>query len=225
MNKKLFRFALIILSSLLILCACSNPWAPPAGSSAPKSIPIPTPVPIPTPDIEALLEDVGIPPAPSFFDKSSAASVIDSFSAPDSDSDSSPTSDNPSASSAFTTETVYVTKSGEKYHNDGCRYLKKSCIPIDLADAVAKGYTPCSKCGPPRMESESSSAGNYYEPPQNYKAPSEEHKTSVTVYVTRTGKKYHRGGCQYLRKSCIPIDLDKAIKKGYAPCSRCGPPR
>ena len=47
---------------------------------------------------------------------------------------------------------------------------------------------------------------------------------AVTVYVTRTGKKYHRGSCSYLRRSKIPISLADA-KLGYGPCSRCSPPR
>ncbi|AEE97681.1 MBL fold metallo-hydrolase [Mahella australiensis] len=46
--------------------------------------------------------------------------------------------------------TVYITDSGEKYHKDGCRYLKKSKIPIKLSEAKAKGYTPCKVCGPPQ---------------------------------------------------------------------------
>jgi micrococcal nuclease len=48
--------------------------------------------------------------------------------------------------------TVYITKSGKKYHRAGCSYVKKSRIPIKLKDAVAKGYTPCSKCNPPTLE-------------------------------------------------------------------------
>lgn len=44
--------------------------------------------------------------------------------------------------------TVYVTKSGTKYHSEGCRYLKKSCIAKDL-DRVKLTYKPCSKCNPP----------------------------------------------------------------------------
>ncbi len=44
--------------------------------------------------------------------------------------------------------TVYITKTGDKYHMDGCSYLK-SRIPISLADAKANGYTPCSRCNPP----------------------------------------------------------------------------
>lgn len=48
------------------------------------------------------------------------------------------------------TETVYVTKTGEKYHRGSCGYLSKSKIAIELTDAKASGYTPCSRCKPPR---------------------------------------------------------------------------
>ena len=46
--------------------------------------------------------------------------------------------------------TVYVTDYGEKYHSDGCQYLRKSKNAIDLEKAKSKGYTPCSKCAPPK---------------------------------------------------------------------------
>lgn len=45
---------------------------------------------------------------------------------------------------------VYITKTGEKYHKDGCRYLAKSKISIKLKDAKSRGYTPCSICKPPQ---------------------------------------------------------------------------
>ena len=45
-----------------------------------------------------------------------------------------------------------------------------------------------------------------------------------TVYVTRSGKKYHSGGCSSLRRSKIEISLADAKQK-YGPCSRCNPPR
>jgi hypothetical protein len=48
------------------------------------------------------------------------------------------------------TVTVYITKTGEKYHRSGCRYLSKSKIAISLANAKARGYTPCSVCRPPQ---------------------------------------------------------------------------
>lgn len=43
-------------------------------------------------------------------------------------------------------QTVYITNTGEKYHRDGCRHLKKSKIPISLSDAQARGYTACKNC-------------------------------------------------------------------------------
>ena len=45
--------------------------------------------------------------------------------------------------------TVYVTKTGKKYHRDGCQYLKKSKIPMSLSEAKSAGLEPCSKCHPP----------------------------------------------------------------------------
>jgi beta-lactamase superfamily II metal-dependent hydrolase len=44
--------------------------------------------------------------------------------------------------------TVYITNTGSKYHALGCRYLKKSCISIDIDKAKAQGYSPCSSCNP-----------------------------------------------------------------------------
>jgi len=46
----------------------------------------------------------------------------------------------------------------------------------------------------------------------------------ITVYITKTGEKYHRLGCQYLRESCIAISLAEAIRRGYTPCKVCNPP-
>lgn len=43
-------------------------------------------------------------------------------------------------------KTVYVTSTGEKYHQYGCQYLRKSRIPMELTDAMSSGYTACSKC-------------------------------------------------------------------------------
>ena len=52
---------------------------------------------------------------------------------------------------------------------------------------------------------------------------SSENKTEYIVYTTNTGSKYHRSGCQYLKKSKISITEEKAIRQGYTPCSRCNP--
>jgi hypothetical protein len=41
------------------------------------------------------------------------------------------------------TQTVYITRSGKKYHLDGCRYLAAGKTAISLRDAKAKGHTAC----------------------------------------------------------------------------------
>lgn len=44
-------------------------------------------------------------------------------------------------------QTVYITRTGEKYHRAGCRHLARSQIPIALKDVTRHG--PCSVCDPP----------------------------------------------------------------------------
>jgi len=57
----------------------------------------------------------------------------------------------PAASRDPQNQTVYITRTGKRYHRDGCRYLASSKIPISLKDAKARGYTPCKACHPPEM--------------------------------------------------------------------------
>ena len=45
------------------------------------------------------------------------------------------------------------------------------------------------------------------------------------VYITRTGKKYHRERCSSLRRSKIPISLVEAKERNFGPCGRCNPPQ
>ena len=54
-------------------------------------------------------------------------------------------------------------------------------------------------------------------------AQRQQEATEQTVYITDTGEKYHRYGCQYLRESCHPISLSTAQSLGYTPCKRCKP--
>ena len=105
--------------------------------------------------------------------------------------------------------TVYLTRTGSKYHKENCRYLSKSKIPIKLVD-VSPLHLPCSVCKPPTLSQ------------QNQSIKQNDQKKNI-VFVTRTGSKYHRSGCRYLRKSSIPKSLVDA-KKGYSPCSVCKPP-
>lgn len=47
--------------------------------------------------------------------------------------------------------------------------------------------------------------------------------TGGAFIVTNSGKKYHRHGCRFLRKSSIQITKNEAIQKGYEPCRTCDP--
>ncbi len=49
-------------------------------------------------------------------------------------------------------------------------------------------------------------------------------KKSKIVYITRTGKRYHKGGCRHLRQSKIPARLDEILElenNRYTPCKHC----
>ncbi|MFH0964504.1 MAG: phospholipase D family protein [Planctomycetota bacterium] len=57
--------------------------------------------------------------------------------------------------------------------------------------------------------------------PANVRAPAEE---DPTVFVTRSGKKYHIAGCPALTEDPIPMRLSEAKAMGYGRCLRCSPP-
>lgn len=65
-------------------------------------------------------------------------------SKPDNTTTVSPTNPNPSSAD----DTVYLTRTGECYHRNGCASLRKSCIPISRTDAIKDGYRPCQRCRP-----------------------------------------------------------------------------
>ncbi|MDB4285617.1 thermonuclease family protein [bacterium] len=45
-------------------------------------------------------------------------------------------------------EMVYITSTGSKYHRNGCRYLDKSKVEVNIERVVDLGYEPCKVCGP-----------------------------------------------------------------------------
>jgi len=57
------------------------------------------------------------------------------------------------SSSNTIAQTVYITKTGAKYHMKDCRYLKYSSISIELKKALELGKTACSVCKPPKSKS------------------------------------------------------------------------
>lgn len=103
----------------------------------------------------------------------------------------------------------------DKFHHRDCRYVSQ----INEAnlktwnsaeEALEEGRVPCKVCNP---------AASTVRQQVKQKATDD-----ITVYITRTGKKYHRAGCRYLRRNMIPMKLSEARKR-YSPCSVCMPPR
>lgn len=47
--------------------------------------------------------------------------------------------------------------------------------------------------------------------------------TEQVVYITKTGKKYHRGTCRYLSNSKIKTTKSKARELNYTACKVCKP--
>jgi len=88
---------------------------------------------------------------------------------------------------AAASTTVYVTKSGTKYHRSGCSSLRSSSIAISLADAAQSGYEPCSICNPPQLSAESKTGGA--QPPSGtaamYRVNVEEPRSSAGVDFSR----------------------------------------
>ena len=59
----------------------------------------------------------------------------------DSDIDLMPQNNNPQDNN---NRVVYKTKTGAKYHHEGCPHLRQSAIPVTIAEAEASGLSPCN---------------------------------------------------------------------------------
>lgn len=105
-------------------------------------------------------------------------------------------------------QTVYITETGTKYHQEDCRYLQYSKKEIDREDAADRNYLPCKVCQP-------DTAGE--------KGQETRPVTASSVYVTATGEKYHAQGCRYLKHSKRKMDRANAVNSGYDPCKVCRP--
>ena len=74
------------------------------------------------------------------------ANANDSASTDDSALDN--TNTDSSSSDDTNSYSVYITKTGDKYHTSSCSYLRKSKIELSKQDAISRGYTACGRCNP-----------------------------------------------------------------------------
>lgn len=82
-----------------------------------------------------------------------------------------------------------------------------------------KGYSAGYKVG--KSYSSSSKPASYSNSGKSSNPTLPFSDQNITVYITNTGSKYHRGWCQYLSKSKTAISLSSAKARGYTACSRC----
>lgn len=92
-------------------------------------------------------------------------------------------------------QTVYTTKTGEKYHNENCRYLKYSKKEITLKEAIDRGYQACSICKPGINTEETPSTNSFYSSPESTVSPQQtttQATASQCTGKTKAGKRCKR---------------------------------
>lgn len=94
-------------------------------------------------------------------------------------------------------------------------------ITVDKKASTIKENAPSSSTHTKTKVSSKTSPKN---PIVKQQTPQEDNQ-SITVYITDSGKKYHKDGCRYLKKSKHAISLKDAKAQGYEPCKKCHPPQ
>lgn len=93
-------------------------------------------------------------------------------------------------------QTVYITKTGEKYHKVTCHYLRYSRYPIFLQDAKDKAYEACKICKPPTEVTEKRPTIDSTQIIE----PSKRHKIAVSRQCSATAKSTGRR-CRRMTKN------------------------
>lgn len=96
-------------------------------------------------------------------------------------------------------QTVFTTKTGEKYHTENCRYLKYSKKEITLQEAIDQGYQACSVCKPGKSPEESKTKNSFYNSQESSNAP--ERTTSQATASQCTGKTKTGNRCKRMTKN------------------------
>lgn len=94
-------------------------------------------------------------------------------------------------------QTVYTTKTGEKYHISNCHYLKNSKKEIYLQDAIDLGYQACSVCKPKINPDVSQKTSSLYSSQVSSHASQQ---TNITTSSQCTGKTKADRRCKRITK-------------------------
>lgn len=115
----------------------------------------------------------------------------------------------------------YFYNSYDDGYSDGYAEGKSAGYDAGKTDGYNSGYSKGLSEGKASAKAGASTASSSSSSSNGTSTPAATEPQSVTVYITNTGSKYHRSGCQYLRKSCIQTTLASAKARGYTACSKC----
>ncbi len=85
-------------------------------------------------------------------------------------------------------QSVYTTKTGEKYHKTTCKYLKYSKKEITLEKAISLGYQACKVCKPKANSTKNSATST------TSNAVSNKSTTTTTTTTTTIRTTLRNGG-------------------------------
>lgn len=132
---------MLVLAVILgLIVACVLP-ALVIGFSAETAPPEPARKPVLPVARGLAMDETTVPEAPPEPIKRPAP---DAPTAPHAPATDAPTSD---AGGELESGTVYVTRTGERYHQATCPHLRESRMSMGLTEARAQGLKPCQACG------------------------------------------------------------------------------
>lgn len=128
-------------------------------------------------------------------------------------------------------ELVYIDKENidSKYHSVTCSCIQPNrytTMPVETA--FAQGYRKCPICSAPLSDFERQEKEREFK--EIVKSSSNQSLNNMqtnsdnrTVYITKTGVKYHKAGCDTMKSTPYKITVSQADSRGYAPCKVCNP--
>lgn len=141
MKKRILKKLSVTLMLVLALTSCASDYSAPASTTKAPEVttrtPVPTKTPTTVPTQEPTPEPTPIPtpePTPVPTPVPTAPPAAKNSAAVSSETDKSE-------------KTVYIGKTGTKYHKQSCRTLKGNGRPISLEEAKKQGRQPCKVCG------------------------------------------------------------------------------
>lgn len=128
---------------------------------------------------------------------------------------------------AYESASSHVDFAGKKDETVALKVLQDAEATQELArkaeeEATAKAQAEAEEAARAQAEAEAAAqAQAEAEAQRQAEAAAAAQANEQTVYITNTGKKYHRDGCRHLKKSKIPISLSDAEARGYTACKNC----